>query len=477
MFEPTQEQLAIVQAATESTDNLLVTAYAGAAKTSTLILLSEALADTTILALAFNKKIATEMSERFGPNVKAMTLNGLGHRTWMDATGRRPQIEKDKTYNNMSELIKTLSGEDKDYAYKEMSELMKLVGFAKQCGYIPTGKFERGKRLMDDEDFFEHIEQKLPDIGRWLISESICLSIAQGMKGVIDFDDQIYLPTLFHGAFPRYPLVLVDEAQDLSALNHATLRKLCKKRLIAVGDSRQAIYGFRGAHEDSMNKLRDEFSMREMELTVSFRCPQAVVHHARWRAPTMRYPEWAKPGAVHHLAHWSEADVPQDAFILCRNNAPLFRCAIRLLTAGRHVEVGGTDVVKMIVKLMTKFGERSMIRPDLLDRIDAWEATEKEKTRAHGHGTIEDKAECMRVFANAGETLEDALAFAHHIMSASGPLKLLTGHRAKGLETSHVFILDQQLISKDDQDPNLRYVMQTRAKETLTYITTEGYTD
>jgi DNA helicase-2/ATP-dependent DNA helicase PcrA len=95
------------------------------------------------------------------------------------------------------------------------------------------------------------------------------------MKGDCDFNDQVLMPTIFHGAFPRYPLILGDEAQDLSALNHATLRKLVgKRRLIAVGDPCQAIYGFRGAHEESMSLLREEFDMRELPLTISFRCPQ-----------------------------------------------------------------------------------------------------------------------------------------------------------------------------------------------------------
>jgi hypothetical protein len=61
-------------------------------------------------------------------------------------------------------------------------------------------------------------------------------SIRLAYEGQIDFDDQIYMPTLFGGTFPRFPLVMVDEAQDLSPLNHAMLEKLVTSRLIAVGD-------------------------------------------------------------------------------------------------------------------------------------------------------------------------------------------------------------------------------------------------
>ena len=79
----------------------------------------------------------------------------------------------------------------------------------------------------------------------------ILQSIKLAYDGKIDFDDQIYMPSLFGGTFPKFPLVLVDEAQDLSLLNHAFLQKLVTKRIIAVGDRNQSIYLFqrRGAEQ------------------------------------------------------------------------------------------------------------------------------------------------------------------------------------------------------------------------------------
>lgn len=476
-FTPTDEQLALVDRAQNSSDNILVSAFAGAAKTASLFLLSEAV-NTPTLALAFNTKIKKELESRFPSHVKAMTLNGLGFRTWREATGRSLTVDGSKNYNVLTELIKQMSGKDRDEAYKNLSDLIKLLGTAKQCGYIPTDQFPRGKRLMDDDDFFSHIEQKLPDAQQWLIREAMIESIKLSMTGgLIDFDDQIFMPTLFHGTFPRYPLTLVDEAQDLSALNHKMLEKLCgQRRLIAVGDSNQAIYGFRGAHEDSMNLLRDTFNMQTLTLSTTFRCPISVVEHVRWKTPTMVYPEWAKLGEVTSLSSWSSEDIlPGSTAILCRNNAPLFSLALKLLREGLHVEVGGADLVKTLIKVLTKLGDKKMHQQDLLLRITEWEESEKEKTRKHGHDAISDRAECMRIFARAGDNLGDALAFAHHIMNSMGPLKLLTGHRAKGLEFDNVYILDRHLISKEDQDPNLLYVMQTRTRDTLTYIRSEDY--
>lgn len=477
MYKPTDEQAAIVEASRTSDRNLLVSALAGAAKTSTLELIAAALPDTEILALAFNKAMAVEMQERMPRNVKAMTLNALGHRTWMDATGRRLKINASKTYEIVQPLVQSRPRAEQDILWENFAELIRIIDFGKTCGYIPSGHFDRAKCLMNDEEFFGHIEQRLSPVEEELIIEATLQSLNMAMRGDCDYNDQILMPTVFHGAFPRYPLILVDEAQDLSALNHAMLRKLAKRRLIAVGDPCQAIYGFRGAHEESMSLLRMEFDMQELPLTISFRCPRTIVEHVRWRAPAMRWPEWAKIGEVRTLASWTSDVLPDDAVIICRNNAPLFNIAIKLLKTGRSCELHGRDVVASITKAMRKFGGHDLPQHAVLEKIEAWLAVEMEKNKARGHDRLRDRAECMKVFALEGATLGDALAYAHHLSQLRSPLKLITGHGAKGLEFDHVYFLDQHLVGKEDQEPNLRYVICTRARETLTYLRSEDFAE
>lgn len=476
MHTPTLEQQAIVDASRDTDRNLLISALAGAAKTSTLELIAAALPETEILALAFNKKMATELQERMPNNVKAMTLNALGHRTWMDATGRRLSINSSKTYEIASEAVKTRSSAEQSALWENFAELIRIIDFGKSCGYIPSDHFDNAKALMRDPEFFGHLEQKLSSVEEDLIREVTLTSLQQALKGTCDFNDQILMPTVFMGAFPRYPLVLVDESQDLSALNHATLRKLVgNRRLIAVGDPCQAIYGFRGAHEESMALLREQFNMQELPLTVSFRCPREVVKHVRWRAPTMQWPEWAQLGSVRTLASWTPNDLATDGVIICRNNAPLFNIAIRLLKCGRTCELHGKDVVASITKVMRKFGGHDLPQHTVLGKIDAWLELEKTKNKQRAWGRLEDRAECMRIFAREGDTLGDALAYAQHLTQLHSPLKLMTGHGSKGLEFDHVYFLDQHIVGREEQDPNLRYVICTRAKDTLTYIRSEDF--
>lgn len=473
---PTNEQLAIIDAAKNTTDNLLISALAGAAKTSTLILVAESLKSVPVLCLAFNKKIAEEMKERLPGNCEAMTLNSLGHRAWGSALGKRLILDTSKTYNLLTAHIASFRGDDKSLAYERFNELMQAVDFAKTRGWIPEGTFTYAKRLLTDDEYSAILPEELSDFEFDLVRKVVGESIHQSLQGTIDFNDQILMPTLFPNAsFPIFPLVLVDETQDLSELNHKMLQKLAKKRIIVVGDDCQAIYAFRGASTSSMKDLKDRFQMKEFTLSISFRCPIAVVKAAQWRAPHMRWPEWAKEGTVRTLTSWNVHDLPDNAAIICRNNAPLFRQALALLKARRYPQLIGNDIGKNLLKIMKKFGSSSMPKAEVIENIVKWKMAKLAKTRSPG--SIHDQADCMLLFAEEGDNLGDALAYAEHIFNARGPIQLMTGHKSKGLEFDHVFILDKHLIGDSQQEDNLRYVMQTRAKQTLTYVDSEGWSD
>lgn len=474
-FSPTPEQISIIEAAQDSERNLLISALAGAAKTSTLVLIAKALPATQMLCLAFNKKIAMEMTDRLPANCTAMTLNSLGHRAWAAGTGRRLSLDKSKTYTILAELISKLPAGEQSVAFESFSDTMRMIDSGASAGWIPDEYKNHGKRLVSNDEFFSVLEEEPTILQEQLIIEATCERLRQAFQGKIDFNDQILMPTVYSGLFPRFPLVLVDEAQDLSALNHSMLRKIARKRLIAVGDACQAIYGFRGAHEDSMSKMRQEFDMQELGLTISFRCPRAVVAEARFRAPHMQWPEWAKEGEVRSLTTWTAEDVPDNSTIICRNNAPLFSMAIKLLNAKRYPELVGNDIGKALLKVLEKFGDHALPRSEVLESIRLWR--EAKLVKARDKSKVHDQAACLTVFANEGETLGDAIAYAKHIFSMAGPVKLMTGHKAKGLEFDEVFFLDEHLIGDRGQERNLRYVIITRAKQRLTYVTSEGWVD
>lgn len=466
---PTPEQLAIIEAARNTSENLEVQALAGAAKTSTLILVAQALPGVPILCLAFNKKIALEMKQRLPGNCTAKTLHSLGMNAWNDYLGRRCTVNGSK----MHQLFKALvdASADRNALWDERSDIMDALSYGKARGWVPDGT-PGANALISDDQFLDTLDVELTPLAWSAVRTLASRSIALARAGEIDFDDMVLLPVVFPCYVEGSPLVLVDEAQDLSSLNHALLRKVVRKRIIAVGDPCQAIYGFRGAHQESMDVLREAFSMRTFTLSVSFRCPRSIVREARWRAPHMQWPEWAEEGEVSHAEEWSFEMLPHTAAVVCRNNAPLFSLAMRLIRAGRMPTMPRNDIGPRLANIMRRFGPVTLPQEAVLAKIEEWQATRAKKTR--DTNSLADQAECLRIFASHGKDLGQALTWIKDLTERSGTLELCTIHKSKGLEWDEVFILDEHLIGRHDQEPNLRYVAQTRARKHLHYITTKG---
>jgi superfamily I DNA/RNA helicase len=460
--KPTIEQLEILSKVKNSNDNLLINALAGTGKTTTLELIQSVIGPKPILYLCFNKRVAKEAEKKFPSTTLVRTFNSLGHRIWAQACAGKLTVNGKKTQENLAEFIKEAPRTAQPALWNCFWDVVNAVARAKALGYVPEGKFPQARRLITQEDFHASLEEEPDDLVKDLIDEALFTSIQQAYKGYIDFNDQIYMPALFGGTYPRFADIKVDETQDLNPTNHAMLHKLFVDRIMAVGDPWQSIYGFRGAMQGGMAALKEKFNMVECDLSISFRCPQAVVEAARWRVPHFK---WTKPGGyVEALKKVRQTAIPDDAAIICRNNAPLFKLGIRLLMAKRSVSIAGSDVGPKVIGIMKKLGDSDTKRSVLTELIADWRNEKMAKSRTT---TSSDIADCMMVFASFGETLGQAVSYAEHLFAQKGQIQLLTGHKAKGLEFDTVFHLDPWLINNEEQDLNLRYVITTRAKERL----------
>lgn len=459
-MKPTDEQSHILNLLHTTKSNILIKALAGTGKTSTLELIESA-SSGPILCLAFNKKIAEEMAKRFKTTTTVRTFNSLGHRIWQKAQSKNLTLDPKKTQNLLKEHINGLKKTDRVEVYEAYWEIVHGVGLAKSIGYVPESWTGSAKRLLDRNEFFASLDEKPTELVRNTIDEILLASIRASYAGLIDFNDQIYMPALFGGTFPRFPLVLVDERQDLSPTNHVMLEKLRGSRIIAVGDQYQSIYGFRGADESALDSHRKAFRPIECDLTVSFRCPQQIVENVHWRVPHFK---WNRTGGiVDRLSKLELNSVGDSTAIICRNNAPLFRLGFKLLSNGISISVIGSDIGPKVVGIMGKLGGADMSRSETLSAIEVW----REEHLARESASANDLADCMKVFADHGETLSQAISYAEHLFKQRGLIRLLTGHKAKGLEWDTVYHLDPWLIGESEQELNLKYVIGTRAKEAL----------
>lgn len=461
----TDEQLDILNAATLTSSNLMINALAGCGKTSTLELVERAVKSKPVLYLVFNKKNADEATDRMLSTTTVRTFNSIGHRIWAQSQSKNLRLNAKKSGDILREMIDEVKSKStSSEMWASYHEVVAGVALAKALGYVPDGIFPNAKRLIPQKLFHKMLEERPDDLTSDLIDAVLSRSIKLSYEGLIDYNDQIYMPALFGGTFPKFPLILVDEYQDLSPVNHAMLERLCKHRIIGVGDPYQNIYGFRGASAGGMDVATKHYSMQQLPLSTSFRCPSAIVSHVHWRVP--HFKALNSGGFVEQPNRLDANSIGDSATIISRNNAPLYALAFRLLGAGRSVSVSGSDIGPRLIGLMKKLGSLEMSREQTLAAIADWLAERLDREAKNA----EDLAECMKVFASHGNSLGQAITYAEHLFKQTGSIKLMTGHKSKGLEFDDVIHLDPFLCTQSEQDKNLRYVISTRSKNKLTEI-------
>jgi DNA helicase II / ATP-dependent DNA helicase PcrA len=483
-FEPTEEQRTIVDFAKDSDANICINALAGAAKTTTLELICHAVTNIPILSLAFNKRIADELSKRLPPHVECRTFNSLGHRVWSAAINRRLTVNTNKMHEALKRAVEDLPRSKKEEGWDDFADTLRWLRFAKRDGYVPA-KWRGVAQHVLTSDWSSYDEEPT-ELQAMLIESAMNQSIEQAYVGVIDYDDQIYMPVIFGATWPRFPLVLCDETQDLSAINHVMLEELVDKRVIIVGDPWQSIYAFRGAVQGGMAALVAKFNMVEFPLSMTFRVPKKGVERAKFRVPHMRAPEWQIEGLISNLEEWRSDNIPEGAAIICRNNAPLFRTGLRLLKSQRSIKLVGMDIGPSLVRTMKKLGPLSGTAPEIDRWLESWLTAELK--RAKNPDIVYDKYECLQVLClnpNA-RNLGEAITLAQDLFKREGAIQLLSGHKAKGLEWETVFHLDSWRIPSKwvkegteawEQEMNVRYVIETRFKKEMFFIDSENFSD
>ena len=467
-MQPTKEQQDILDQITASpTTNLMINALAGTGKSATLKMIDRIHPTTPALYLVFAKRnqleaVAAQKAGEFASTTRIKTFNGLGHGIWSKAIAHKITLDKDKTRNAWRALIDDLTRAEQSELWPHYSVVMDGVEKAKSLGYVPPAVKFKHTGLIDRHHLHLAMDERPTDHAAEIIDDILQVSISKAYAGIIDFNDQIYMPALFGGAYPRFPRIMVDEYQDQSPVNHALLARLVKGNIIGVGDPNQNIYGFRGAKSGGMASAVERYLMCELPLSVSFRCPSAIVEAARWRVPHF---QWSNVGgSVETAEQFHGADFGDGSTIICRNNAPLLRLAFKLISNGRSVNVMGSELGPRLVNIMKKLGDTSIPQRQVLINIESW----RETKLAAGSKSAPDLADCMRVFAEHGDSLGQAISYAEHLFAQKGTISLLTGHKSKGLEFDDVYWLDPDLVDiTTEQDANLAYVITTRSKNKL----------
>lgn len=470
-------QEAIFNFGANGTGNAIIEAVAGSGKSTTLVELVKRLFGSHIF-LAFNRSTVDELKKR-GMNAK--TFHGLCTRAVLNFK-RTEEIEPLK----LSKLVAEHFGAESKHRYQNFCK--KLVGLAKQSGIgagLMEDTLENWQQIVAYHDL--EIDNDEGDIETGIELARILLKTSNESR-MVDYDDVLYLVVKEGLALPRFNNVLVDESQDTNAIQRAIIHKILNfnGRLFAVGDSAQAIYGFRGADSNSMNMIAEEFKCTKLPLTVSYRCCKAVVEHAkRWVAHIEPAPT-ALEGAVQRIDAWDINLFETEDMIVCRTTRPLISLAYKMLKAHKPVRIMGKDIGEGLVSLIKKMKSEDDI--DVLQKnLLAYQAREVEKAREKEDErkmeSITDKVSAILTLAESLEegnrTVEALIAVIRRLFDEKGTgTTLATIHKAKGLEAFAVYWLNSSMCPspfarqpwQQEQERNLCYVATTRAKSYLGLI-------
>lgn len=333
-------------------------------------------------------------------------------------------------------------------------------------------------------------------------------------QGVIDFTDMLWITfnklKYDNWEVPYWALytnIYCDEVQDFSniQLNFLKFIKRTKGRYVFIGDFHQAIYNFAGANAQAFNQIPKMFAPVEtFDLPICYRCAKSHLSRVNREygipilpcddAPTgfvktidkNKISEYAKAGdmVISRKNKWI-AEVVLD---LARNGTPIFIedkemvVAIkRQILSSKCTSVG--TLKKFLQKVISNYNKK-------LFEIVSKNAREGGHEEEH----LEAVTETNSKIDNTSFLLEILEGYLEHHASSDSVSKfsnfidkllnttpspncvrLCSIHKAKGLEATNVFVLNEAKINYDFrnskeqniQEKNLSYIATTRAKEGL----------
>ncbi len=261
------------QAVTAAPEHMLVLAGAGSGKTRVLVHRIawlnqvEGVSPYNIFAVTFTNKAAAEMRQRVEKlqdmPISGMwvgTFHGLAHRLlrnhWKEA--RLPQsfqiLDSDDQYRMIRRILKALELDEARWPPKQAQ------------GFINARKDE-GKRPA-------HIDTSRNPVYEQMVRIYTAYEVACERAGVIDFAEMLLRTlelvrdneSLLQHYQKRFQHILVDEFQDTNTIQYALIQLLAgqSNKVFIVGDDDQAIYGWRGAKVENIQRFQRDFASAEV---------------------------------------------------------------------------------------------------------------------------------------------------------------------------------------------------------------------
>lgn len=501
-FTPSAEQLEFASVAIAPGVLVLVNAYAGAGKTTTLEYFTRRNPTKRFLYLVFGNKNAAEAKERFPANVHTATVHGLA-----------------KEKYGMKYFDAGKMGDSKVRA----SDLMKKYGVSYEEADGALGAVYAYLNSTDKEISHTHIPNA--DTMSGVTQEKVVLYARRHLAAMRDLNDptpathDLYLKdwVATNPSLAGYDCILVDEAQDSNRVTLALVMSQFDARrcaVVFVGDRHQNVFGFR----KTVNAMEvfHERATKRIRLSESYRFPpqvgkwatdilthfkdetvpvrgKAPVPAADWLATAFqKNKEWkASPGRKFGEEPPRDARAPSMC-ILARTNGTLIKFAISMLETDpeKKFHFAGTnkrekwsprnayffnEIEEACALALAKPGKPPEMKTKLMRQFPSWVAF-----KAHAEDTNDPEA--GRIISLIEAVKADRLpaklkAIEEACTSDMAYTTLATAHRSKGLEWDRVKVLgdfknillpearERMGQAEVEAEANLLYVAVTRARK------------
>lgn len=480
MVTPTPEQAEAIATYGDGVD-LVLQAGAGCGKSSTLKLIGRSDPRRRMTYIAYNRSIAVDAGKSFPGNVTCSTAHGLAFRAIGVQYKHRLNGPR-QTAHDAAQLLNVpgLLGYPastpaviNDVGDKVALPSRKVMRYALET-------VTRYCYSADDEIGRAHIPRH-PNLQQPAAIEQLAelvLPVARAAwsdlrdrDGRLKYQHDHYLK-LWQLGRPRLDVdaVLLDEAQDTNdVVSDVVLRQVDAQR-IAVGDTAQQIYEWRGAR-DALTQFEQRLGAQTRTLSQSFRFGPAVAEEAnRWLyvidAPLRLTGFEAVPSVLAPL------DDP-DA-VLCRTNAGAMAVVMVALKSNRKVALvgGGSDMQRLARAAQALMQGRDTDHPEL-SGFASWQQV-REYAQEEADGA--DLKVLVDLIDDYGP--ETIIAATERLVAENvAELVVSTAHRAKGREWDRVRIHDDfrppgadantGLVTVRREEARLAYVAVTRARLVL----------
>lgn len=335
------------------------------------------------------------------------------------------------------------------------------------------------------------------------------LHVYKEQNGLLDYTDMLS-QFLALGSVPRLDVLLVDEVQDLSALQWRVVRHLSREcpRVVLAGDDDQAIYRWAGADVEEMLGM----SCASRVLGQSYRVPRAIQELANatiGRVSRRRQKSWnprAEDGTVLRESSLDHVDLESGEILVLARNTYLVNETIvpelrrrgiyfswrgqnaieedvlRDISVWERLRSGKTASIEEVLAVYARMsqgrgymrGHRSLgawkDRSEQVTLEDLWERGGL-ITRAIWHEAL-DKLPPADV-----EFILAARRRGERLVGGTPRVRVSTIHGAKGGEADHVVLMTdlaartaREAENNPDDEHRVFYVGATRARNQLTII-------